>query len=102
MKSPGLKWYFSFFLLLLFLGSKGLEYHPMSHSDENSPNGCELCEFAIIGLETPYTPAEVPSLSASNLAEIEVRLPEARLKVFTGRLLPIGQFCRPPPSTPLA
>ena len=102
MKLQGFQWYLSIFLLLLFLGGKGLEYHPLTHSDENAPNECELCDFAILDLETPYTPGEEPTFDPCSHSAIEVTRPESSLPVFTSGQMTMGYFCRPPPSPGLA
>lgn len=84
-------------LLLVFLGSKTLESHPLTHSDGDSAS-CEWCDFALLIQATPFEPAQdavsVPEIPL--LAEKEVR------GGFIPFLVPTdpGSWysCRPPPA----
>ena len=96
MKMRRLHWFASLFLLLLFLGSKSLEYHTFSHLDGDSVD-CEWCDFALLLHTTPFEPApdtapEIP------LAFADAGQPEyTYAQVFASKDLYFRNFSRPPP-----
>ena len=97
MKMRQLHWFASLFLLLIFLGSKSMEYHTVTHVDEDSME-CEWCDFALLLQATPFEPASVAS------AEMVVTLTGPRqadylyTPAFISREFDFRNFSRPPPS----
>ncbi len=97
MKMRQLHWFASLFLLLIFLGSKSMEYHTVTHVDEDSME-CEWCDFALLLQATPFEPASVAS------AEMVATLIETRranylfTPVFVAKESDFRNFSRPPPS----
>ena len=47
----------AFFLLALFLGSKSIEWHAISHSSDGDGVACEWCDDALLIQSTPIQPA---------------------------------------------
>mgnify|MGYP006987946041 CR=1 FL=1 len=97
MKMRRLHWLASLFLLLIFLGSKSIEYHTVSHMDEDSID-CEWCDFALLLQATPYepapeTPPQIP-LVAAYTGEPEF----AYAPGFVSKDRYLRNFCRPPPA----
>ncbi len=84
-------------LLLVFLGSKSLEYHPLSHSDEDRAS-CEWCDFALVLQATPFEPAPDPV----SLPEMPLFAEKEIAGGFIISLIPANPgswySCRPPPA----
>ena len=57
MNPQGFRKFLTFFILLLFLGSKALSYHSMAHSSDEEQMQCDLCELVILQDITPATEA---------------------------------------------
>lgn len=96
MKMRQLHWLASFFLLLIFLGSKSMEYHAASHLDEDSVE-CELCDFALLLHATPFEPALetapeiLPVFAGPGQPQVTFS------KAFISKELYFRYFSRPPP-----
>ena len=97
MKVPRLHWIASLFLLLIFLGSKSMEYHTATHLEEDNIE-CEWCDFALLLQATPFEPAPEASQEFV-LRHIESRQVNFVYSfVFVSRELDFRNFSRPPPS----
>jgi hypothetical protein len=96
MKMRRWHWFASLLLLLIFLGSKTIEYHSVSHMDGDSTE-CEWCDFALLLHTTPFEPAP-ETAPAFPHAITDVRQPEnLYVRVFTTKYLYYRNFSRPPP-----
>ena len=85
------------FFLVLFLGAKSLEFHPLGHADEDSSDRCELCDYALLLQDTPFTAPQVTFLEG-HIAIIAGPVSESNeTLLIISRELPAGQFYRPPP-----
>ena len=89
-------WFASLFLLLIFLGSKSMEYHTVSHTDGDTAE-CEWCDFALLLHTTPFKPA------AETFPEIPHGFEDAGHPEYTyaedvvSKDLYFRNFSRPPP-----
>lgn len=45
------------FLITLFLGSKGIELHGLTHLQDGDQASCEWCDHALLIQVTPFEPA---------------------------------------------
>jgi hypothetical protein len=96
MKMRQWHWFASLFLLLIFLGSKSIEYHTVSHMDGDGAD-CEWCDFALLLHDTPFEPAPEAS------PEFPISVPESGhaddsyTQVFVSKDLFFRNFSRPPP-----
>lgn len=96
MKMRRWHWFASLFLLLIFLGSKSIEYHSVSHMDGDSAD-CEWCDFALLLQTTPFEPA-VQTTTVFTPVITDVRHPEnSYLRAFASKDLYFRNFSRPPP-----
>ena len=97
MKMRPMHWFASLLLLLVFLGSKALEYHSVAHRDEDRV-ACEYCDFALLLQTTPFEPApesapEIPGpLCETGQAEFNYSFAYASSEPG------FRNFCRPPPA----
>jgi hypothetical protein len=87
-------------LLMLFLGAKAMEFHPMGHTEDGASDRCELCDFALLVKTTPFAPSEQTKLeSPVELSPVTaVSIPSTQILI--SQELEAGQFYRPPPSPP--
>lgn len=85
-------------LLLAFLGGKALEYHPATHGDGDAAGNCELCEFVLLAMETPFTTAEEGFAVAFEPVHSECQRPWAHVPRLSEQEVFTGRFCRPPPA----
>ena len=88
----------AFFLLALFLGSKGIELHALSHAQDSDQVKCEWCDHALVIQSMPLGPAPAfhldlfpPVLSAEQNLAIYVSFSQ-----FAPAWEPF--FARPPPT----
>jgi hypothetical protein len=51
------RFFIAFFLLVLFLGTKGIELHALSHAQDGDEVTCEWCEHALVIQILPLGPA---------------------------------------------
>ncbi|MBT8280580.1 MAG: hypothetical protein KJO16_03310 [Muriicola sp.] len=98
MRQNSAKILFSFILLGLFLGVKGLSYHALSHDDTGDNISCEICEFALLNETISYDLAGQTDFPAP-LVQIPIRqssftLSEVNFEVPFYQIL----FGRPPPT----
>ncbi|QBA63438.1 hypothetical protein [Muriicola soli] len=97
MRQNAVKILFSFILLGLFLGAKGLSYHALSHDDKGDTISCELCEFALLNETISYDLAvqtDFPAPFVHNLIqETSCSLSEVNIEDPFYQIL----FGRPPP-----
>ena len=97
MKLRPLHWFASVFLLLIFLGSKSMEYHWATHMEDDSVE-CQWCDFALLLHATPFEPAsEVSPGMVLNLFETR-QADHVVTLVFVSREFDFQNFSRPPPS----
>ncbi len=86
----------SLVLLLIFLGSKSLQYHAFSHADEDS-TACEWCEYTLLLEQTPFDTVPEGALNLTFPARVAVQ-PECSYLAIPLRLnLTFRNFSRPPP-----
>ncbi len=86
----------SLVLLLIFLGSKSLQYHAFSHADEDG-RVCEWCEYTLLLEQTPFdtVPESAPDLTLPSQVAAQ---PEFSYRAIPLRLnLTFRNFSRPPP-----
>ena len=87
--------YFSILLLFLFLVTKGLSYHPLSHISDEDQLKCELCEAVILSesVDADFcTTYEIPPVHVDFehwTADLDENLPA---QSYSSKHL-----CRPPP-----
>ncbi|MEJ2584060.1 MAG: hypothetical protein P8Z38_03125 [Robiginitalea sp.] len=96
MRMRHLQWFASLFLLLIFLGSKSMEYHTATHMDGDTPD-CEWCDYALLLHATPFEPtAEIASETPPGF--IDPGYPDYSYShSFISRELSFRNFSRPPP-----
>ena len=86
----------SLVLLLIFLGSKSLQYHAFSHADEDG-TACEWCAYTLLLEQTPFdaVPESTPDLTFVSRIPSQ---PEFSYREVPLRLnLTFRNFSRPPP-----
>lgn len=96
MKMRPLHWFASIFLLLVFLGSKSIEYHSATHMDDGSTE-CEWCDFALLLHTTPFEPV---SEASPEFVQTHFESGQANYIytfVFVSRQSDFPNFSRPPP-----
>lgn len=97
MRQNSVKILFSFILLGLFLGVKGLSYHALSHDDTADTVSCELCEFALLNETITYDLAAQSDFPApfmqTPILETSCSLSEVNIENPFYQIL----FGRPPP-----
>lgn len=91
----------AFLLLLVFLGAKSVEYHPLTHSDEGNIT-CEWCDLALVFHATPFQPATTTAVEFVILSPFEEELQQSYASVFNQLLHQQSLFSRPPPHKPRA
>ena len=95
----GVKRFFTaLFLLTLFLGSKGLEFHVLSHGQDNDQVTCEWCDYALVLQTTPVEPATVWHLDVIPTARAHNQILTRYLSDPQDRLAWEPLFGRPPPT----
>lgn len=97
MKMSPLRWFASLFLLLIFLGSKSMEYHSAAHMDEGQIE-CKWCDFALLLQATPFEPTleATPGMVFNLLETRQADYPYT--PVFVSKESVFRNFSRPPPS----
>ena len=88
-------------LLVLFLGAKAMEFHPLGHSEDGDTDRCELCDFALLVKATPFAAPEVTVLKTPEEPSLVSQVSSTFAQVLISKELEAGQFYRPPPPTPL-
>ena len=96
MKMQRWHWFASLFLLLIFLGSKSMEYHAVSHMDGDSTD-CEWCDFALLLHTTPFEPAPETTPEFPLVVPIAGQPEYAFTQVFVSKAFYYRNFSRPPP-----
>ena len=96
MKMRPLHWFGPLFLLLIFLGSKSLEYHTVSHLD-GDPANCEWCDFALLLHSTPFEPAPEIVSEIPPAFEYPVRYGSSYDCSYLSAALYFRNYGRPPP-----
>ena len=86
------------FLLALFLGSKGIEFHALSHAEDNDQVTCEWCDFALVLQSTPFEPTPEWQLAFVLSALIQNQTLTCYLSNPQDRLAWEPLFGRPPPT----
>ncbi len=97
MRQNFVKILFSFILLGLFLGVKGLSYHALSHDDTGDTISCELCEFALLHETISY---DLVVQSYFPAPSIQIPLQQTSSSLFELNIEDAynqAQFGRPPP-----
>ncbi len=84
-------------LLLLFMGSKGMELHSLSHSPDGDQVSCEWCEHALVIHNTPFEPAEVISLNVASFISFHDQIVSSHPIPSEGAKTWEPLFGRPPP-----
>jgi len=98
MGNNAAKTFISLLLLTLFIGFKGLSYHPMTHTEDGEQVKCELCVFTCLN--------EVTSFNTASPAALSVLIMEAPLQELPGTFTVAyfketsfpALFSRPPPA----
>jgi len=98
MPRSALQLFTALFLVSLFLGSKGLEFHALSHEQNNDQVTCEWCDYALVLQSTPFEPATVSQLDSIPTASDQNQLHTCYLSIPQDRLAWEPLFGRPPPS----
>jgi len=96
MKMRQWHWLASLFLLLIFLGSKSVEYHAVSHLDGDSTE-CEWCDFALLLHTTPFEPAPETAPEIPHIVPIAGQPEYAYTQVLATKDFYYRNFSRPPP-----
>ncbi|MEJ2163612.1 MAG: hypothetical protein P8X60_09980 [Robiginitalea sp.] len=86
--------------LVLFLGAKTLEYHPLGHDEDGSSDRCELCTFALIAKTTPFSVPEITGVAGPQQLPVETEFSLSALPILISQEIHAGQFYRPPPAAP--
>ncbi len=97
MKRRHWQWFASLFLLLVFLGSKSMEYHTVSHQDADSAE-CEWCDFALLLQTIPFEPAPETAPYFPLVVSEEKQPLYGYTLVFVAKGPYFRNFSRPPPS----
>lgn len=87
------------FLLSLFLGSKGLEFHALSHEQDNNQVTCEWCDYALVLQSTPLEPATIAHLDFASTVSGQNQILTCYLSNPQDRLAWEPLFGRPPPTS---
>lgn len=98
MQKSAKRLFTALFLLALFLGSKGLEFHALSHEQDNDQVTCEWCDYALVLQSTPFEPATVSDLDFIPTASTQNQILTCYLSHAQDRLAWEPLFGRPPPS----
>jgi len=98
MQKSAKRLFTALFLLSLFLGSKGLEFHALSHEQDNDQVTCEWCDYALVLQSTPFEPATVSHLDLIPTAAVQNPILSDFLSNPQERLAWEPLFGRPPPS----
>ena len=98
MQKSAQRLFTALFLLALFLGSKGLEFHALSHEQDNDQVTCEWCDYALVLQSTPFEPATVSHLVFTPTESAQNSIPAKYLCSSQDRLAWEPLFGRPPPS----
>ena len=86
----------SLLLLLIFLGSKSLQYHAFSHADEEG-TACEWCAYTLHLEQTPFDAVQETAPEHTLFEEVPAE-PQFSYKGIPLRLnLTFRNFSRPPP-----
>ena len=88
------------FFLVLFIGAKALEYHPLSHSDDGPTDRCELCDYALLMESTPFSAPEPTIVEVPFIFPIEAEITLSFSYTLVSQEIEAGQFYRPPPAVP--
>jgi hypothetical protein len=96
MKMRQWHWFASLFLLLIFLGSKSVEYHAVSHMDGDT-TACEWCDFALLLHTTPFEPAPETTPEIPHVVPITGQPEYAYRQVLVSKDFYYRNFSRPPP-----
>ncbi|MGB5653569.1 MAG: hypothetical protein WBM56_07025 [Robiginitalea sp.] len=86
------------FLLALFLGSKGIELHALSHAQDNDQITCEWCDCALVLQSTPIEPATVFQLALVSNAPAQNKTLPCYLSKLQDGVSWGPLFGRPPPA----
>ena len=98
MQKSAKRLFTALFLLTLFLGSKGLEFHVLSHGQDNDQVTCEWCDYALVLQTTPLEPATVSHLDIIPTAPAQNQILTCCLSNPQDRLAWEPLFGRPPPT----
>lgn len=86
------------FLLALFLGSKGIEIHALSHVQDGDQVSCEWCDNALIIQSTPFEPASVFSVDFVPQSLSQNQIVTTYLSIVQESSAWEPLFGRPPPT----
>jgi len=98
MQKGAKRFFTALFLLTLFLGSKGLEFHALSHEQDSDQVTCEWCDYALVLQSTPFEPAAVSHLDFIPIAPAQKETLTCYLSNPQDQLSWEPLFGRPPPA----
>ena len=87
-------------LLMVFLGAKSLEFHPLGHADDETSDRCELCDYALLVHATPFTASEIAVVETLFMPSPDSVVENTFTYALISQELVAGQFYRPPPTIP--
>jgi hypothetical protein len=98
MGNNSVKTLISLLLLTLFIGIKGLSYHPMTHAEEGDQVKCELCAFTYLNEVTSFNTVSETAVAVLYVEGPAYELPGTfTVTYFKESSFPV-LFGRPPPA----
>ncbi len=98
MGNNSAKTFISLLLLTLFIGIKGLSYHPMTHAEEGDQVKCELCAFTFLNEVTSFNTVSPTALSVLFIEAPIQELPGTFTVTYIKESSFPVLFGRPPPA----